>query len=1144
MLEEVKDDMNLANITEKQAKLVRETMATLVSDQLLIRKFENINWTYIDKLAEILRFRTSLTNEDNGKRHYTVTDPLVNNQKKEGLWRSVSVTVDKTIPRQNAGTITQVLALGYAQSLVATEARLVGGPWNSIEPIKTLRRQYVALDKEYLGSILETAFESDFVKALVIEGKTYEGKWRKTRNDPSRADDGSGILTQTLVLGWVASEDSLPTPILLTDDKLLLSPFIHDTTSVANIYTWEYRGVDPDYAQTLRNTISLTSGVKSADVVKASDGSCSIRVTTESRTWAGTLSHKWGYNEVHVGFNAQRIVTRYSHIPEDSLAGFRTTLETADTNYKVASLEDTASGEGFYDIVQTQQRMFIGAVTADDGVDIKKDLAVGLLALLTDGAVITTMWLEVPDSDIATAMITLETPPSGYTVTGLSNAYNGTGSANITRVMVTEYDSTAIELAINWPTFDSERKTYAYLGLDKASAETLRTDLQTDVDAGYKVDAVTIRGGIGGSLTVVQNISKLISAVNEGAGITTGYEYEYWGDSEIITTVWLHVADADHVAALTTLATAPFGYTTTRIADNFNGTGACDIIRTIVKENSTGMEVGIVYPSFAGERMTFVYLGLDKTDAETLYTTLQTTLSGGLSSTIYKIDSVDIPRGVHGTLSVTQRVSKTNAAGSETSRIQAVRHTDAFGLVDRTTTILLNVQYAQLATAKATIEADATKIILEIGDNDNGSGAANIVYTWRAIPSAPVSMGALASEKPTPYSQQTDERTWIDVTLTDADSLKDAVALALAGTDPYTVEATETILSAFGRDSGDGTGRIGQRVRIKPSSYTYADYKTQVAINPHGLKEAVMESDVREYLDVNVADMQTIFDLLKTFLGDPMKGRIICSLNRGKGTLDFRGIKEGTPDWDNTTPDYVIHAKGNVGGRQPNKTSIATGVPVEDSAAIVAAVTAEASHALDSVQFVERGQGEGVITKRETEEDNTAILTKEGAGNFGRSYKETTWFDILPTNVATAWTTAETHNVAGNLVLDYRILYRPVGGLATIIQRVGNAISSRNDTTTIHGADTHTLLDIDRTPCSTDVDELGYRWRKVTITVSDIRTQTRSTAQDHISTGDKDSFYRKDGRYRWSIVWFGRKISRVFGSWELPSTTSENTYDN
>jgi len=1005
--------MNIENISEQNFiwDIDGQKCSGLVSDRILRRKVTQINATYIQELAEILRKRTSLKNPDDGKQYYSVTDPLVNNLKYSGTWRNVLVETREDV--RETGTIVQTLHYGWATTLIDTEARLVAGDNMPLQPERMIQRQYVALDFTKLGTMIDGIETTKYVDDPVIEGKTYTGRYRILSSKPDRAADGSGIITQTLAKNLVISAESLPTPILLTDDKALLSPFAHDTDSVKNAYIWEYRWIDPDYAQTLRDTISLVSGVIDARVAKVEDGSCSIQVLTQTNTWNGDLTQVWEQQQNFPDFHAERIVNTYSHISLANLSTYKTTLETATAGYKVSSLVDsTDAGQGFAQIIQTQDKLFVGTddsatVSADNGIDIDEEY----LQLLTDGVMLTTMWLGVADGDISTAMTTLETAPTGYVVLRVGHNYNGTGSCNIIRTMISKNLALdPIQMQVQFPEFDDERRTYYYFGLDKTTAESQYTTCKTTCDTGYKVDAVEITEWRGGALAVVQRISKLIADTTPttlealvALGHQIAIEYEWWGNGESTTTVFPNVPDADLDAVVTLLATAPSGYTVASISHNYNGSGKADVSRVLVKQNITGYETAIQFPTFLGERKTNIYLGLNSTDADTYYSTCQTPPSG------YKVDSVTKQEGRRGTITVIQQLSKLNA--TPTSQVRAIDYTRLFGLANIATTVYLNISKDEIDDLKTTILSDTTKNIHSIQDNDNGQGMADVLVVWRSKEDSPRSLGAIRATKPTQFSQTSEDRVWIDVNLDSQTALSDAVTLALAGTAPYTISAGEEIKSVSGEDAGDKTAIIRQQIIKKPGSYTYADYSMQESFNPHGLREATMLISVREYPEVNYDDLATVFSDLQTFLGTPMKGRIQVSL-AGNGSFMMRALKEGTPDWDNSTPTYVKTGVQYEDMPDESKEEVATGVPVASAAAIVDAATADADHALDSVSMQERGNGEAVITKRQKKKYETAdLVIYEKPYAARRGAKTYVWESVLPANLSTVWTAATTEGV-------------------------------------------------------------------------------------------------------------------------------------
>jgi len=1036
--------MNIETISESKWVFAvdGQQVETLNEERLITRKIDKINVRDLPDLVKVLRQRVSVKNPDDGQRYYAVTDPLVNGVVQPGVWRLIKVGFTEGVhnPGQTinpAGAIIEVLAYGWAQTLIDSEARLVGGENQALQPERMIQRQYAALDFTKMGDMIEGIEGTKYVTSPVIEGKPYDGpagadlKWRILSNKQSRAADGSGIITQTLAKNLVCTPDALPTAILMSDDLALLSPFAHDTTSVKNAYVWEYRWIDPGYAQALRNTIALFTGVIDAKVVKADDGSCNIQVLTQTNTWMGDLTQVWEHRVENPTFAAEQVQDTYSHIPLDALDGYKTTLGTADVGYKVSSLIDSTSAEdGYAKIVRVQDKLFVGTVTADNGVKTEEEA----FFLLTSGVIRTTVWLGVKEADREAAMATLLVAPAGYTVLRVGNNYNGTGSCNITRTMVVKGTiDDKIQIGIEWPTFEGEKITYHYPGLNTVDAKALYVTLQTENVAGYKVDSVAIVE-TRYALSLVQVLSKIMVTPGEDKGHTIQKDWEWWGDGETVTKKWLNIKDADLDSALTTLSTAPTGYSVVSIGHNFNGTGAADVVRVVTKQNLDGFESAIAFPTFEGERKTNIYPGLDKTASDAKYASCQTPPAG------YRVVKVDRQRGERGAIVIIQEIAKVQVAPFSLSSVRQSVYTHTFGLVTHATTVYLNVPKASIAAVKAAILALPNITVMDVNDDDNGQGAANVTYAWRAKPTAPIALGAIQQSGPSRFHQATQDRLWIDINLTDKNALATAVAAAMAGSAPYAVTTGDTIQSAIGEDAGDKTGLIKQRITKKPTSYAAADYQMQESFNPHGLKEAVMVVSVKEYPEVDYANVAIIFGTLQTFLGSPMKGKIQVSMNQNE-TFSMRGLKEAAPDWDNTTGTGAQVSVKNKGGIGETKSELATGVPVAEAAALVAAATADADYAMVDISMTERGQGEAAIEKTQVKKSETAVQVSETpAAGERRAMRDYTWPLVLAANVATVWTAAATHGVAGSYVLHFRQLNILGNGMFSVQSQVVEVI--------------------------------------------------------------------------------------------------------
>jgi len=295
---------------------------------------------------------------------------------------------------------------------------------------------------------------------------------------------------------------------------------------------------------------------------------------------------------------------------------------------------------------------------------------------------------------------------------------------------------------------------------------------------------------------------------------------------------------------------------------------------------------------------------------------------------------------------------------------------------------------------------------------------------------------------------------------------------------------------------------------------------------------------VNEYPEIAYADLATIFSTLQTFLGDPMKGQIQVSLNSG-GTFMMRGLKEGTPDWGNTTPDYVKVAIDNPDQIGERKHEVATGVPVASAAAIVAAATADADHAIDAIRMTERGNGEAIIEKVQTKKDGVAIYVEEKPTvGSRRGTKRTVWLNVHPDGLAAAWTAASTENVAGDYVLSYRKRIPKPNGFYDIENVAMDSVFVWNYQTTYYGwyNDTVTWQSYQH------VHDTSDRWMCVKVVQSEYRGTSLATATTNYgnfaaNTDSKSVAPRVIGLRNGFIIYQSIKITRTYSAWK---STAEN----
>lgn len=588
------------------------------------------------------------------------------------------------------------------------------------------------------------------------------------------------------------------------------------------------------------------------------------------------------------------------------------------------------------------------------------------------------------------------------------------------------------------PSFAAESITETFTHIPLAAMDAYKATLAV-ADSGYKVASIRDKIYEDGYGDLVQTQEKLfgetISATN---GIDTNAEYLPLLTGGVFrTTAWIGVSDDDLETAMTTLATPPSGYFVRTLANNYNGTGSCTIVRTMGPEGPFDATAQAVqFPGFDDERRTYWHAGLNATQATAKYTELKTTCDAG-----YKVDLVEVREYRWETVLVIQNISKLNL--TLTGTVNQTDYTKTFGLVNIATTFYPNIAHDSIAALKETILDDTTKLVLRLYDDDTGQGKANVTCVWRSKESAPTALGAIRSTKPSAFHPTTQERVWINVNLEDADSLKDAVAAALAGTGTYAKNTNDTVVAATGDDAGDKTGIIRQQVLQDISSYVPADYATWDQVNPHGLRQGGMLAYVREYPEVpyNTAALALIASTLYVWMidGTPpaggvatgyppgeKHGKVQVSLN-ANGTLNIRAFKECKPDWNNTTPTYNKTNVRNPGAIGQQETFQATGVPVASAPAIVAgAAASSADYQLDSSQFIERGNGEAVIESTQTLKDETAVIVRNiPARGSQREMTERIWPLVKHTNFATICATALTTGVSvtdsgyPNNILDY-----------------------------------------------------------------------------------------------------------------------------
>jgi len=153
-------------------------------------------------------------------------------------------------------------------------------------------------------------------------GRTFEGRWRGV-SVRGENRSGVGVVTQTLAFGLVTAGQDLPDSELVGTEDSLFSPHGLIGNSERETKEIRYRGIDPSYIETLKDTITLAASnyieVKSVRMV---DGSYNIHVLIETATFANTTP---AYTVVRVegeGAGRKKTTYRAPEVPVTLAAGF------------------------------------------------------------------------------------------------------------------------------------------------------------------------------------------------------------------------------------------------------------------------------------------------------------------------------------------------------------------------------------------------------------------------------------------------------------------------------------------------------------------------------------------------------------------------------------------------------------------------------------------------------------------------------------------------------------------------------------------------------------------------------------------------------------------------------------------------------
>ena len=199
---------NLDWISEQnwRANIEGQQVSGLINERRIVRQVKDVNIKDLPDLVEYLRLHTSVLNKDTPEKSYSVTDPMVNGVVMTGVWRGVSVIAVEGVHSPGrtaspAGTITQVLAYGWATEIHEEEARLVEAP--TMQPLgaptyKFLTVMWPNCSNDHITAMVASLVASASFTDPVVNGEIQPGTWYNSGVTSKLANDGSGIITLQL----------------------------------------------------------------------------------------------------------------------------------------------------------------------------------------------------------------------------------------------------------------------------------------------------------------------------------------------------------------------------------------------------------------------------------------------------------------------------------------------------------------------------------------------------------------------------------------------------------------------------------------------------------------------------------------------------------------------------------------------------------------------------------------------------------------------------------------------------------------------------------------------------------------------------------------------------------------------------------
>jgi hypothetical protein len=438
-----------------------------------------------------------------------------------------------------------------ADAETTAKLRTYASPPQEVE--KVLVREWPKYGRATADSLYETLYALDSVTDPKVDGQTISGTYRQANlrieHDPNESAGGGVIVVQTLIEGWVKSAEALPAAQVVTDKDALLSPHALDVTSSETVRIRVYRGIDPDYAQTLAEDITLGSGIIARWVEKQDDGSARLYEQYDAKTWAGDENtySKRVYDQYGDGTDGAldvvkgRIVDVWTHIPETSIGSISSGLEkwaldtknldTPTSGYYIERIEMRIDGAGFGEVTRVQVKVDNAAPSTGEA---GQEVTVGNPAARElAGKYIIYKWHNVPTSKAAAALAALQTPPTNYLLAYARIVGNRETDAFVTieqRVEALNITAAANGFFTAGSKVHNVRPSVTVVkewrGLSEAASDNLVTALGTDTHApgGYKTIEYVVTHDAVGKHTVRATYGLLSTWADGdgGARLTTG----------------------------------------------------------------------------------------------------------------------------------------------------------------------------------------------------------------------------------------------------------------------------------------------------------------------------------------------------------------------------------------------------------------------------------------------------------------------------------------------------------------------------------------------------------------------------------------------------------------------------------------------